>query len=420
MKKLQFIKYAFYMMVLGLIFTSCEEDPLGGGGGIFENAPSAGLLMDPGFLSTNSTIEPGQIINIRYSAVEGDAAMESVVIRENGSNVDFSRITINGSPANSNPILLFDTETSSFTWDIAIEPHTSGTSQYSIIVSDLNGNAQTSSIDIALNEVFVAPTITGTTSGMVTIAANMLISVPIQATAGSSPLEFVAVTFNDEIITDVSRLTYGGQQFVENPQLLPVSDRDVLESVVEIRVGEEDGLYQIFVVDENQEVSSVDINVVIERGTPVDLDQGILWNSSGPAGFGGLDLDTGAGTGSNDADAEIRDAGSDFGLATEINWLQQIGGTQGSIMKELRAGMNGLSETFSFEDVSSKEEVQELFGAGIDFTLTDANGNPVSRPVTVGSTFVVENSGRFYLIIIREINIAPADNSDNYVIDIKR
>lgn len=418
------------MMVLGLIFTSCEEDPFtGGGGGIFDNPPSAGLLADPGFVTGSATVTPGEVFMIRYSAVAGDAAMESVVITENGSNVDFSRISINGSPANSNPILLFDTQTSSFTWDIAIEAQSAGSSTYSIIVTDQSGETQTTNIDILLDSdvTVVAPTLNATTSGMLMVEPNSLISIPIAAQPGSSPLAFVAVSeqrasdTEDNLIEDLSRLSYGGSQFSSNPQPLSDSEKEGLENTVQIRVGSESATYFIFILDENNEFGFSTVEVSVGAlGTPVDILEGVLWNSAGPAGFGGLDLDEGIGTGSTDPMAEIRDAGANFDLAADINWLQQIGGTQGSILREVIAGQNGVSENYDFDNVTTKEELVGLYDGGIPLSMMDANQNPISRPVAVGFTFAVENSGRYYLIKIKEINIAPSDNSDNYVIDIKK
>ena len=137
-----------------------------------------------------------------------------------------------------------------------------------------------------------------------------------------------------------------------------------------------------------------------------------MLNQAGPAGTGGLDLDTGASTGSSDALAEIIDNGIDASLPAASNWIQSISSVNGSTIRVLRPGLNGLEETFSFASVLTKEEIPGLH-----------NNNAAvysGETVIVGDLFTVERGGSFYILEVTNVNVTTTDNSDSYRFNVKK
>jgi hypothetical protein len=132
---------------------------------------------------------------------------------------------------------------------------------------------------------------------------------------------------------------------------------------------------------------------------------GVLLNQAGPAGTGGLDLDEGIGTGSSDDRAEIRDLGIDVGLPASDNWLQQIAPANDAIIATV-------NQELMFDEVITSAAIVDAF---------DAN-NAVTETARLegGEVFAVKRGEDYYLIRIAEINVVTTDNSDNYVLDIKR
>ncbi len=161
--------------------------------------------------------------------------------------------------------------------------------------------------------------------------------------------------------------------------------------------------------------------------TPLaDTLNGVLFNQAGPAGTGGLDLDTGEGTGSTASESEIRDMGLDCTIpAPGLNWRRQIGTINDA---DMRAVDMTQVENFTFENVGSVEEIIGAYESGIDLadgeSINCANTSTtavtdVSEVLTAGDMFVVLSNGRYYLIRIDEVNETDMDNDDNYVISIK-
>ncbi len=297
-------KNLFALLVVVLLINACtEDDPVIP---VIEG-PEINLNSGPGLVTSSDTVLNGETFSVQLAAVQGDVAMNDLRIQEDGSAIPFDRISVEGSPASANPILLVNSDRESFTFDIEI-------------------------------------------------------------------------TTSDEAKT---------------------------------------AEYTFLVMDENNESATATVTVTT-LGTAVDTLMGVLLNAAGPQGTGGLDLDEGIGTGSTDTIAEIKDEGIDLDLPLDQNWKRQISGTNGAIVKYLSPGENGLSESFAFENISTKEVIRELFdGNGIDFTQVNQDSELVSDPVTVGDVFVVQREEKHYLIRIAEITETVDDNNDSYLIDIK-
>ncbi len=175
--------------------------------------------------------------------------------------------------------------------------------------------------------------------------------------------------------------------------------------------------YTITVTDVAQATASVDLTIT----TPVEIvttpiqqsfETVLFSNQAGPAGTGGVDLDAGAGTGSMDMTAELRDLGIDTSLPDADNWRQQI--APANSMTILRAPSAAFVAENPFADVTTQEAIIE----GFESSSVDINE---SQQVTPGSIFAVfsETNNRYYLVEVMNVIVTAADNSDRYVLNIK-
>jgi hypothetical protein len=303
MKNLLF-KSLFLAGVLVVFGTACDPDPV-----VEENPPSLSLVDEAGFITTSATLDAGSTFSVKVSASADESPLNAFSVYEDGVKVSSDRLSVNGTPVASNPILLFDLEKNTFTWEVDV----------------------------------------------------------------------------------------------------------VAQDDASLRV------YEFEVAAESGKTASRTVDITTTVGTAVDEITGVLLNQAGPAGTGGLDLDDGMGVGSLNAAAEIKDEGIDIGQPNATNWRQQISGSNGSVIKYLRAGENGLSESFSYDDVQYKEDIASLFtDNGIDFTLTNDNAELKSDVVNEGDVFVVERDGAYYLLYVVSIEVTADNNADNYAFDIKK
>ncbi len=422
MKQLKLFSY-LCIAALGVLFTSCGEDtlidpPIDGGG----DGAQVTLLDEFGDPAPDVEVSPGGNFSVIVDAVAGENEMNTFSVEEDGVTIDLSRVLINGSPADANPTLLFDSERTSFTWEVTVFAHEDAAFRtYSFVIIDSEGNRGSQSVNVDTDSVGsggdTPPEITVGGSENVTVEPNSLYSVKISATPVSGRLASISVYQDGTLISDVSRLEFAGNDFDSNPYELPEALKDgFVEETLFIRVQDSgESVYRVLITDEfgNSSEFTKTINAGTS-GTPVSTIVGVLLNQAGPAGTGGLDLDNGNSTGSADLDAEIRDMGIDNGPIAD-NWLQQIAGVNGSVVKQLIAGQNGLLESFSFGNVSVREEIIAVHdNNGIDFS------GGVSNTVLVGDVFSVENNGRYYLLQVTNINVTTDDNNDSYTFDVKK
>ena len=228
------------------------------------------------------------------------------------------------------------------------------------------------------------------------------------------------VVGTEGVVIDASRLELDGVPFPDNPFFLDEEDRDGFVSNLTIRSQDNESLttYIIAFFDEADELFQSEFTLDTRpQGNEVMTRVGVLFNSAGPAGFGGLDLDSGAGTGSTDPSAELRDSGIDNSLPLGENWLQTISGVNNTQVQYLIPGQNGLPGDFTFGSVATDLDIQEAATYGIDFTSNTANGL-TSDPINEGDMFVANRDGQFYIFVIREVNVTSDNNNDNYMMDI--
>ena len=431
MKKFSLVqKSFFYLLALSLFtFTACESDPDPGPGGGGVSIPPAVNLADNGISSilTDATVAPGEIFVLNVTASEGDNPLKSLTVTEDGTTIDAARL--NGYEGVNNPALLVGDNATSIDWDIPITAHTDpGIRTYRVTIEDTAGETNSVSVDITVTSA--PPTFTYAGSADITAERNSLVSINISATTGGSQLSTLSVS-EDGVLVDASRLSFQGTQLDANPYLLVAPDVDGFDmgSLV-IRTVDVAGVtnsYTVEIADVSGNTESVVFNITTNPdGTAITKDiPGVLWNSAGPAGFGGIDLTTGETTGSTGANTHIHDEGIDFALPAATNWRQRISGEKnGSVVKLIDPA--ALPEGFSFANVAFKEEIAGAHANGIGFQNMNTDGELISWVVEEGDLYTVEHaaSGITFLIEIVEVNIEPSDdpliaNDDNYKINIK-
>lgn len=290
-------------------------------------------------------------------------------------------------------------------------------------------------VDPPVEENF-APTITlltenptgGTTvfssDATIEVADNgsTLLFVGIKGEDFTDSLKTLEVFLNDEKVEgSLASITAddGTDIGVNNPALLVSPYNSSFSFEVKLRTMEDYGVntFRFLLTDSGDLTDEVSIAITTVEPVPVGTDlegnlEGVLLNQAGPAGTGGLDLDTGVGTGSADVESEIRDNGIDAGPVAD-NWLRTISTINGATIRTLNR--DAMLETYDFAAVTTIEEVQEAWDLG-----NEVVGNSTEM-LAVGDEFIVQNSdaSRRYLLQVVEVNLTADDNSDSYKFNIK-
>ena len=265
------------------------------------------------------------------------------------------------------------------------------------------------------------------------IGVGEAFSVRVEFIAGTNDLQSLTI-LEDGVKIDASRLTIAGVEAANNPQLITNARGGEFDITIaaDPSVTDERFYSYAFQLSDGKftEELFLNINTVLPVDPVTPLDQvlvGVLLNSAGPAGTGGLDLDTGEGTGSSDPAAEIQDEGIDYDKDASSNWRQQISGANGSEVRKVN--LSQVAESLTFDKVEDKETVLAAFGAGATLAGSDTLENPsdsdnnelVSTPVQVGDVFAVfgEATGRYYLLLCTAVNGTASSNGDSYEFSIK-
>jgi len=416
------------------MISSCEDDPIGGGPGVDPNEDNPELAFGAGvdFLSSDTALEPGELFSVQLIGAKGAADLSSLTINEDGARItDFnSRVTINGLPASSAAILLPPSDVETFTYVIEIKAKENGSvTLYEFVLTDADGLTARTDIQIDTDSGEVTPpTISLLGNSSIVADAGSLVGFNLDVAPGSLDLASILVLDGDQVEIDPARVYYGGtsaaNQLTENPALLPAEDAAGFMKQVFIRAqGDESNQVYLIVIgdtDDNIDLVTVEINTVPGGlgGDDVVEITGALFNRAGPAGTGGLDLDSGASTGSSDSSAELKDNGIDSGPLAS-NWLQRISGVNGTTVKQLIPNQNGLSETFTYASVTKDTGISGIYGNGVDLQGVNSIGEAWTDVVEVGDMFIALRDGKYYLMVITEIFIDPIGNDDFYRMNIK-
>ncbi len=434
------LKLGFLLVLGSLLMTSCEEDILGGGGGTpgggggLEEGPSLSFGTDTPFLSMDVTVAPGEVFSVQLNATQGSSPLNSLTVNENGIRLeDFAnRLTIDGQPAPAAALLLPEELRASFsiTLDIKAQEDRSA-SLYQFAVADEAGNTAAVDIEISteLTGTDANPEITLLGNSNIIADASSLVCLNLQVVAGNADLESVIVVDEAGETLAPERLFFGGSssanQVIENPFFLSADNVRGFEETLCIRAQDDESeqSYTIAIADTRDSFSILPIIINTfpngVSGQPVTVLEGALFNRAGPAGTGGLDLDSGAGTGSADIAAELVDNGIDIGQPSGSNWIQRISGANGTELRQLIPNQNGLPETFTFEAIQTDTEISSIWANGLSLQGTNPNGEPWTDVVQVGDTFIALREGQLYLMEVTDVFIDPNSNGDFYQLDIK-
>lgn len=407
-----------FVATFGILFSACETIDTNPTPTV--QSPTVEFLTGTNIISADASVPANSEFKVSLKATKTSNSLKALTIQEGSSTLSYDRIKINGTAASSNPILLFGTDKEGFTYEITIKAQSdASTKAFSFIVEDDAGNKTTKQLNITSNAV--PPTVALLTGDSLNVAPSTIISNRFTVTAGSSLLKQIEIKENGTTITTLNRMSYQTltNVFTANPYPIPTADKSKMDNVaILLETPATAGRYVYTFTFEDEAGSKVEKKLVAIVGTNVEVIVGALLNAAGPDGTGGLDLDTGKGTGSASTSAEIRDEGIDIGKPLATNWLQQISGINGSEVKYIVEGQNGVTG-FNFENVKSKEEIASLFNKGVAFTKKIAT-RLVSNKINIGDVLVVKNGTKYYLLYIKDIKIDTNDNTDQYTIDIKK
>lgn len=408
--------FAFLLSALFIVGCAEEEEPRIGNA----QDPFINVLNATGFVSNGATIIPGQDFQVRVQAQTGDALLNTITIREDGTSLPLSRlksVEIDGvAQSSANPLALFNDLKNGVTIDFTITaPNSTSLVSYSFTVTDDDGNTDEVTIDLTFAG---DPTVSlvdeaGFLSADASLQEAGTFVVKVEATRGGAALQSIGVFEDGVLIDELSRLDFNGFEFDANPFSLAANDKEGFIAEVGV-VSHASGIanYAFEILDEDGNKASISINVDIES-TAVDgqFTAIMVNNADGPSdSFGGLDLDdTPEAVAFNSADAELRDLGIDTDIAVPENWLQQVEPVNGAT---LRVPDFTQSENFSFDNANSREAIVAAYDSGIEQTQSEA--------LSVGDLLIVKRNEDYFLLEVTRVEVTTDNNLDFYEFDIKQ
>ncbi len=431
-----FLKLGLLALLSTFLITSCEEDLIGtggggtgGGGGTTGDNPELVLVTEAGFISEATTIEAGSSFAVKVQAAKGTADLQAFEILEDGVRIATDRISfINEVAPTSSAPLVGLTETSSLEWVIEMVAHSDLSERnYEFRIIDTAGNSAKQGVfintDTTPTEV-IPPTITILGSGTFSVDPSTKVGVDLNVVGGSSKITFLTIFDGNNDPVAVDRLWIGDSDtpISSNPLEIPAADADGFETKIFIRSNNTFGseVYKVIISTEDEEIYFEEITIDTGiAGVSVTELSGVLFNSGGPAGSGGLDLDDGIDTGSSDVISELKDEGIDQSQSTANNWIQRMSGINGTEIRQMIVGENGLQEGFSFDVIATDNQLAELWGNGVTLSAVNSSGNLTTGIVQVGDVYLAFRDGKYYAFTVTNINVTADDNKDSYTLDIK-
>ncbi|MEM7573257.1 MAG: hypothetical protein AAF433_10165 [Bacteroidota bacterium] len=437
MKNYSHYLLAFVGLYLFLFSTGCPEDGTG-----------TGTSLPPEILLTynGATDLPfGQPFTVSLRLDDGDAALQSLAITKDGINVPFSELTFDGGAVTANnPLLISGADVNGVTYEVTIDPATPavGSNTYFFAVTDADGlfDSEGLTINYEANPATASLSdVSGFISGDATLTTlNTSFDVRLSLARGDNPMTSLTI-YEDGVALPADNLIFNEEQFTAmNPLTFLASEQDAVTYDINITptstaVGTR--TYRFDVLDNSNQIGSLTLNITFEESDLQMTLTGVLLNQGGDVGTGGLDLDTGAGVGSNNADAEIQDEGIDLDLVATQNWRQQISAVNDAVLRVV--DLTALPDGFSFATVTSQDQIIQAYNTGTVPDGDDANCNcsdssnneEVTQRLEGGELLTVLRDGRYYLIEVVSANIVLDDpstplpqnesNEDFYELNIK-
>ncbi len=402
-----------------MFLVGCEGDDGTGGGDVLK--PSISITS-----ASDLTLLPGEEFTIDFTASKGteDNALKAITVYEDGVKVPVARLKFNGTAAVANPALIVGDDKEGLNWSVSIIAHTTAGVSETYSVEVQADDNQVSEASITVDIAATPPTFTSTSNpDAMNVPQDTKLSFRLTAVKGSGDLVLIEVLENGIAVDPVSifwdniSMSVASNPFsLEGDDVFGFEDKELF---IMTPMSEGTFMYKVIITDSSGLTSELNFNVTTvpdtPTGTPVDIRTGILLNSEGPIGTGGLDLDNldnnNGSVGSSEGEgADIRDNGFVPGTG---NWAQTISPVGSSMIKYLRAGEGGLPEGFTFDSIDFKEGLSSLFDNGITFT------QGVSDFLVIGDVFVVEKSNSFWVLEVTNIEVTDNDNADKYTFNVK-
>lgn len=102
---------------------------------------------------TDTTVAADAVFEISVVASTGDNVLENVTVRENGVEVDISRLTVGGVAPTNHPIPVSIDDQDGFTWLIGITAHSSDVATYTVEVTDAAQESGSNAITVLAGDV---------------------------------------------------------------------------------------------------------------------------------------------------------------------------------------------------------------------------------------------------------------------------
>jgi len=400
MKKLSILyKVSFLVILAAFFFTACDPDP------VFTDQPTVTLADEVGFLSSDATIPGGEDFKVRVTASAGSAEMNSLRITRDAVALDASEFTIEGIDPVNNPQVLFDGDRTSFSYDITITPHATGTASYLFAVTADDAASNSVVIDVTVEDADPTLSIDGPSS--ISLPNPSFIEITLVGTKGSAQLSTISVLEDGTLITDTDRLACNelSNKFTANPNNLDEGDKDGFNKSFFINSGNQIAtkVYTITITDENGKEASVEYTITVEPiETPftTTFENVRIYNNSGPLG-GAIDLDAGVNVSSSDASADILD----LGLDGNSNWQKAISPLGSTDLRSLDGSV-------TYDGTTSREALIAAFDNGTSLSETGE--------LAEGSTYAAKINDDYYIMTVATIVETSGDNEDYMEFNIKQ
>lgn len=431
-------KIASTLLGISLVFlvifsTGCGEDgPIGGNTNL---PPTISLASDAGFISFDQSVSLAlPTFSVRVNMDDGDNPLSSLAITQNGVTIPPSNLVFDGGATTSqNPILILGADQSGTTYDIDITPVSPVANASSVFVFTVTDSERlTASTSVTITFASTPATVTFGAAGLSADATvstvNPSFNLDVMANRGDAALTSIAF-YENNVLLDAAEVHVlnAANPIAANPlAITPAGDLfNVIYTITPATPTDGIRTYTVEVIDALGVAASQSITITYATPEVTELN-GVLLNQGGETGTGGLDLDNGTGTGSNNAAAEIQDEGLNTNLTIPNNWRRQISGANNAVLRKVSAA--SLPEG-NFGGVTTLAQVRTAFEMGSVPAGADApcachtdsvSGEEVSEPVVVGDLFAVERDGNYYLIRVDAVNVTTNNNMDNYVLSIKK
>lgn len=398
------------IIVVGLLMVKCTKDETPK---VFEGKPKIQLVN-----SSIITIKPAVPFVIQAGGSRGANPLKGLTILENGAIIENSRIKINAKPLEGNPYLLETSQKDNFSVRLDVEaPSIRGSYVYKIIVTDTKGDTAEVARTLEINSD--PPKLTYVGQSLIVSPINSSKSYKINTVKGTGQLKSLQVLQNNVTVAPI-RIKFGTLSPPTNPFNLDVTDLNGFDKDITITspIAAGEYTYTFIITDEFGATSTASVNII--AGTPlVELVSKNLYNFNRNTTSGGFTLETGNETSRIGSSISFVDEGIDS-TQTSFPWKRQIMPVNGTEMKYIRIGQNGVAQTFSYRFVETQESVKILFDQGVPFSRKNAQNQIVSDPLQIGNILVAKQNNKYYLIEVDNVFNTDLNNDDFYKLNIKK